>query len=140
MFLLVCFFVAKVIQKVIPGHSRPLKAIPAFSIFNENPAVCLRSRPLPLFLHLVSNSCSKTLQAFQNIENVLKAKDMGLEDLVETRTYIISINDLSGYREGRAAAFKHCQVYPKPTVALLVVNSLAQAHWKIEICATAAKL
>ena len=82
----------------------------------------------------------QTLQDFQNIENVLKAKDMGLEDLVETRTYIISINDLSGYREGRAAAFKHCQVYPKPTVALLVVNSLAQAHWKIEICATAAKL
>ena len=45
-----------------------------------------------------------------------------------------------GYREGRAAVFNSCKSFPEPAAALLVVDALAQPHWKIEICATAAKV
>ena len=82
----------------------------------------------------------QTSQCFRNIEIILRAKNMELTDLVETRTYITSIDDIEGYREGRAAVFNSCKSFPEPAAALLVVDALAQPHWKIEICATAAKI
>ncbi len=36
---------------------------------------------------------------------VLREKGMDLEDLVETRTYMINKDDLPGYRAGRARVF-----------------------------------
>ena len=66
----------------------------------------------------------QTAQAFQNIQSVLREKGMDLEDLVETRTYMINKDDLPGYRAGRARVFG---------------TGLAQPDWKIEICAIAAK-
>ena len=47
----------------------------------------------------------QTAQAFQNIQSVLREKGMDLEDLVETRTYMINKDDLPGYRAGRARVF-----------------------------------
>ena len=47
----------------------------------------------------------QTSQCFRNIEIILRAKNMELADLVETRTYITSTDDIEGYREGRAAVF-----------------------------------
>ena len=82
----------------------------------------------------------QTSQCFRNIEIILRAKNMELDDLVETRTYITSTAHIKGYREGRAAVFNSCKSFPEPAAALLVVDALAQPHWKIEICATAAKV
>lgn len=82
----------------------------------------------------------QTEQAFRNIETVLRARGLGLEDLVETRTYMVSKDDLPGYRSGRAAAFAECAETPLPAAALLFVRGLAQPHWKVEICSVAAKI
>jgi len=81
----------------------------------------------------------QTAQAFQNIQSVLREKGMDLEDLVETRTYMISKDDLPGYRAGRARMFGTGEGGPRPAVALVFVAGLAQPDWKIEICAIAAK-
>ena len=64
---------------------------------------------------------------------------MDLVDLVETRTYMISKDDLPGYRAGRARVFGAGEGAPRPAVALVYVAGLAQPNWKIEICAIAAK-
>ena len=82
----------------------------------------------------------QTEQAFRNIETVLRAKGMELEDLFQTRTYIVDHGDLADYRKGRAAAFAKCNPMPEPAVALLIVSALAQPLWKIEICAIGAKV
>ena len=81
----------------------------------------------------------QTAQAFQNIQSVLREKGMDLVDLVETRTYMISKDDLPGYRAGRARVFGTGEGNPRPAVALVYVSGLAQPNWKIEICAIAAK-
>ena len=81
----------------------------------------------------------QTVQAFLNIQSVLREKGMDLIDLVETRTYMISKDDLPGYRAGRKRVFGTGDEAPKPAAALVYVAGLAQPDWKIEICAVAAK-
>ncbi|MEX0346085.1 MAG: RidA family protein [Rhizobiaceae bacterium] len=81
---------------------------------------------------------AQTAQAFRNIQSVLCAKGMDLEDLVETRTYMTSRDDLPGYRDGRRQVLGDDG--PVPAAALVFVAGLAQPHWKIEICAVAAKI
>ncbi len=80
----------------------------------------------------------QTAQAFRNIQSVLHAKGMDLEDLVETRTYMTNREDLPGYREGRLEVLG--AEGPCPAAALVFVAGLAQPQWKIEICAVAAKV
>ena len=81
----------------------------------------------------------QTAQAFQNIQSILREKDMDLVDLVETRTYMVSKDDMPGYRAGRAKVFGDGEGAPRPAAALVYVAGLAQPQWKIEICAIAAK-
>lgn len=82
---------------------------------------------------------SQTAQAFRNIQAVLQERGMDLEDLVETRTYIVNKDDIPGYRAGRAKVLGTDGDGPRTAAALLIVSGLAQDHWKIEICAVAAK-
>ena len=82
----------------------------------------------------------QTAQAFRNIQTVLREKGMDLEDLVETRTYMVSKEDIPGYRAGRAKVLATVEGgVPRPAVALIFVSALAQPAWKIEITAVAAK-
>jgi 2-iminobutanoate/2-iminopropanoate deaminase len=81
----------------------------------------------------------QTEQAFRNIQTVLREKGMDLEDLVETRAYLVSRADLPAYRVGRARVFGAGEDGPRPAAAAVFVSGLAQDHWKIEICAVAAK-
>ena len=81
----------------------------------------------------------QTVQAFLNIQSVLREKGMDLIDLVETRTYMISKDHLPGYRAGRKRVFGTGDEAQKPAAALVYVAGLAQPDWKIEICAVAAK-
>jgi enamine deaminase RidA (YjgF/YER057c/UK114 family) len=82
----------------------------------------------------------QTAQAWRNVQTVLREKGMDLEDLVETRTYIVNRDDIPGYRKGREAIFGAGDDGPRPAVAMLIVAGLAQPAWKIEICAVAAKV
>lgn len=82
---------------------------------------------------------AQTEQAFRNIQCILKERDMDLEDLIETRTYIIDKDDIPAYRAGRARILGTHDGGPLTAAALIIVRGLAQEHWKIEICAVAAK-
>ena len=52
---------------------------------------------------------------------------------------MISKDDMPGYRAGHARVFGTGEGAPRPAAALVYVAGLAQPHWKIEICAIAAK-
>jgi len=81
----------------------------------------------------------QTEQIFLNIQTILRERDMDLEDLVETHTYVTSKDYISGYRTGRAKVLGTGDDAPRTAAALVVVAGLAQDHWKVEICAVAAK-
>jgi 2-iminobutanoate/2-iminopropanoate deaminase len=86
-----------------------------------------------------NDMAEQTAQAFRNVQAILQEKGMDLEDLVETRTYVVNRDDIPGYREGRAEVFGTGDDGPRPAAALLLVAGLARPEWKIEICAVAAK-
>ena len=79
-------------------------------------------------------------QIFLNIQTILRERGMDLEDLVETRTYVTSKDYIPGYRAGRATVLGTGDDAPRTAAALVVVAGLAQDHWKVEICAVAAKM
>ena len=81
----------------------------------------------------------QTEQIFLNIQTILRERGMDLEDLVETRTYVTSKDYIPGYRAGRATVLGTGDDAPRTAAALVVVAGLAQDHWKVEICAVAAK-
>lgn len=82
----------------------------------------------------------QTEQIFLNIQTILRERGMDLEDLVETRTYVTSKDYIPGYRAGRATVLGTGDDAPRTAAALVVVAGLAQDHWKVEICAVAAKM
>ena len=53
---------------------------------------------------------------------------------------MISKDDKPGYRACRARVFGTGEGAPRSAAALVYVAGLAQPHWKIEICAIAAKV
>lgn len=81
----------------------------------------------------------QTEQISLNIQTKLRERDMDLEDLVETNTYVTSKDYISGYRAGRAKVLGTGDDAPRTAAALVVVAGLAQDHWKVKICAVAAK-
>lgn len=81
----------------------------------------------------------QTEQTFLNIQSVLRERGMDLEDLVSTQTFIISKDDIPGYRAGREKVVGSGDDAPKWAAAMLTVAGLTQPEWKIEICAVAAK-
>jgi 2-iminobutanoate/2-iminopropanoate deaminase len=81
----------------------------------------------------------QTEQIFLNIQTILRERSIDLEDLIETRTYVTSKDHIPGYRAGRAKVLGTGDDAPRTAAALVVVAGLAQDHWKVEICAVAAK-
>jgi 2-iminobutanoate/2-iminopropanoate deaminase len=82
----------------------------------------------------------QTAQAFLNIQMVLRARGMDLEDVVQTRIYMLSHDDLPGYRAGRTRVFRNPESEIRPATALLFVAGLVRPEWRIEIAAVAAKV
>ncbi len=119
---------------------------PPFSRYSQGVAIPAQARTLIVAGQVgvevdgtvPEDMAAQTAQAFRNIQSVLRAGGMDLEDLVETRTYMTSRDDLPGYREGRRKVLG--DEGPVPAAALVFVAGLAQPHWKIEICAMAAKV
>ncbi len=72
-------------------------------------------------------------QAFRNVQGVLRAADLDVENIVSMRTYLLSRDDIPGFRAARDRVFGEV----KPAGTLLIVAGLAAPEWRIEIDAFA---
>ena len=64
---------------------------------------------------------------------VLRAADLDVENIVSMRTYLLSRDDIPGFRAARDRVFGEV----KPAGTLLIVAGLAVPDWRIEIDAFA---
>jgi 2-iminobutanoate/2-iminopropanoate deaminase len=74
-------------------------------------------------------------QAWKNIQNVLAAAGMSLENLVKVNHYLTRKEDIPGYREVRARMLGDM----RPASTLLVISALARDEALVEVEAVAAK-
>jgi enamine deaminase RidA (YjgF/YER057c/UK114 family) len=74
-------------------------------------------------------------QAWKNIQNVLAAAGMSLENLVKVNHYLTRKEDIGGYREVRARVLGSIA----PASTLLVISALARDEALVEVEAVAAK-
>ncbi|HEX2115242.1 MAG TPA: RidA family protein [Alphaproteobacteria bacterium] len=70
-----------------------------------------------------------------NIANILKAADMGMDDLVKLTTYVCNARDIPAVRAARDKYIGNA----RPASTLVVVAGLASSDWLIEIEAVAAR-
>lgn len=73
--------------------------------------------------------------AWGNVQAVLEASGMGLDDLVKVTTYLTRAEDLGAVREVRDRVLGA----RRPASTLVVVSALVQPHWHVEIEAVAAR-
>ncbi len=74
-------------------------------------------------------------RAWRNLIGVLKAADMGLQDVVKVTVYLTRPEDLAGYREVRERHLGRA----RPAWTLVFVSQLASPDFLVEIEAVAAK-
>ena len=74
-------------------------------------------------------------QTYRNILGVLRGANMGAENLVSMRTYLLSRDDVPQFRAARDRVLGEV----KPASTLLIVAGLAQPEWLIEVDARAYK-
>ena len=72
---------------------------------------------------------------FENIKSILASGDMGLEDLVRLNVYIVTPDDMAGFRTVRDKYVGDI----KCGSTMLVIAGLAKPEFLIEIEAMAAK-
>tara|TARA_R100000306_G_C4373707_1_gene141035 strand:+ start:1366 stop:1782 length:417 start_codon:yes stop_codon:yes gene_type:complete len=79
--------------------------------------------------------------AFANLERVLASADYGLRDVVKLCTYLVDRNDVLAFQEARAEVLlaSHDGLAPLPASTLVVVSSLADPSWRVEIDAVAVR-
>ena len=83
---------------------------------------------------------AQTVQAFANIEAVLRAAGSGMRDVIRFQTFLTRASDVDGFMLARRQVFARCypdDVYPPNT--LLVVSRLVQQELLVEIEAMAVK-
>ena len=74
-------------------------------------------------------------QTFLNIQGVLRAVNLDVENIVSMRTYILNRDNLQKFRAARDRVLGDVQ----PASTLLIVAGLAQPQWQIEVDAFAYK-
>ena len=77
----------------------------------------------------------QAVQAFRNIQEVLRGAGMDVEHLVSIRTYLLNRDDLAKFRAARDRVLGEAA----PASTLLIVSGLAQPQWLIEVDARAYK-
>lgn len=77
----------------------------------------------------------QTRAVIENIRDILRAFDCGLEDLVDITTFLVNMGDFDGYNEVYAEFFPP----DGPTRTTVAVHQLPHPHLLIEIKATAYK-
>ena len=76
----------------------------------------------------------QTRAVIENIRTILGTVGLGLEDLVQVTTYLVSMNDFGGYNEVYGSYFDE----NGPTRTTVAVHQLPHPHLLIEIQAVAA--
>jgi 2-aminomuconate deaminase len=77
----------------------------------------------------------QTKAVLENVQDILKSVDAGLEDIVEVTTYLVNMNDFGGYNEIYGTVFG----YDGPARTTVAVHQLPHPHLLIEIRAMAYK-
>jgi 2-aminomuconate deaminase len=77
----------------------------------------------------------QTRAVIENIRDILRAVGADLRDLVQLTTYLVSMNDFSGYNDAYAEYFDETG----PTRTTVAVHQLPHPHLLIEIQAVAYK-
>jgi 2-iminobutanoate/2-iminopropanoate deaminase len=83
---------------------------------------------------------AQTKQAFENIQEVLKAAGCGMKDVIRFQTFLTHASDIDGFMQARREVFPgyfRDGVYPPNTI--LVVSRLVQPELLIETEAMAVK-
>ncbi len=75
----------------------------------------------------------QTRAVIENIRDILKSIDSGLEDVVEVTTFLVNMNDFGGYNEVYGEFFG----YDGPARTTVAVHQLPHPHLLIEIRAMA---
>lgn len=77
----------------------------------------------------------QTRAVIENVREILRSVQAGLEDVVEVTSYLVSMNDFAGYNEVYGQYFSH----DGPARTTVAVHQLPHPHLLIEIRAVAHK-
>ena len=77
----------------------------------------------------------QTKAVIENIGDILKSMDAGLEDIVDITTFLVNMNDFGGYNKIYGQFFS----FDGPTRTTVAVHQLPHPHLLIEIKAIAYK-
>ena len=77
----------------------------------------------------------QTRAVIENVREILRSVQAGLEDIVEITSYLVSMNDFAGYNEVYGEYFSH----DGPARTTVAVHQLPHPHLLIEIRAVAYK-
>jgi 2-aminomuconate deaminase len=77
----------------------------------------------------------QTRAVIENVREILRSVQAGLEDVVEVTSYLVSMNDFAGYNEVYGQCFSH----DGPARTTVAVHQLPHPHLLIEIRAVAYK-
>jgi len=77
----------------------------------------------------------QTRAVIENVREILRSVQAGLEDVVEVTSYLVSMNDFAGYNEVYGQYFSH----DGPARTTVAVHQLPHPHLLIEIRAVAYK-
>lgn len=77
----------------------------------------------------------QTRAVIENVREILRSVQAGLDDVVEVTSYLVSMNDFAGYNEVYGQYFSH----DGPARTTVAVHQLPHPHLLIEIRAVAYK-
>ena len=77
----------------------------------------------------------QTKAVIENIQDILRSVEAGLEDVVDVAAYLVNMNDFGGYNEVYAEYFD----YDGPTRTTVAVHQLPHPHLLIEMKVVAYK-
>jgi 2-aminomuconate deaminase len=77
----------------------------------------------------------QTRSVIENVREILRSVQAGLEDIVEITSYLVSMNDFAGYNDVYGEYFSH----DGPARTTVAVHQLPHPHLLIEIRAVAYK-
>ena len=78
---------------------------------------------------------AQTRAVIENVRDILRSVQAGLEDVVEVTSYLVNMNDFAGYNEVYGEYFSH----DGPARTTVAVHQLPHPHLLIEIRAVAYK-
>ncbi|MHA1939542.1 MAG: RidA family protein [Candidatus Thorarchaeota archaeon] len=85
------------------------------------------------------NIKDQTTTCLENLESVLQESGFTIKDIVKVTIYLVDEKDIPSYREAYVSFFNGRNIQALPAASAIVVSSLFNEKWMIEIDAIAAK-